>query len=179
MKRQPQRRNTAKLKQLIEQVGHQVRRMGAQSVITSQAVAARFGLHTTDLECLDLIFMRGQVSAGELAQATGLTSGAVTALIDRLERSGYIVRADDPGDRRRVLVRVNREAITPVQSVYAPMQRQMFRLWSTFSEQELDIVIDFLKRSTDLAIACTADVSEGTSSAMKRRPTRAARTQAG
>lgn len=172
-------RNTARLKQLIEQLDRQVRRMGAQSVLTSQTVAARFGLHTTDLECLDLIYMRGQVTAGELAQATGLTSGAVTALIDRLERGGYVVRVDDPGDRRRVLVRVNREAIAPVASVYAPMQRQMFNLWSTFSEPELEVVIDFLQRSTDLAIACTAEVSKGTSSTIKRRPARAARIQTG
>ena len=174
-----QQRSTAKLKQLIEQLDHQVRRMGAQSVLTSQAVAARFDLHTTDLECLDLIFMRGQVTAGELAQATGLTSGAVTALIDRLERGGYVVRADDPGDRRRVLVRVNREAIRPVASVYAPMQRRMFKLWSTFSEPQLEVVIDFLKRSTDLAIARTAEVTKGKSSTIKRRPARAPRIQTG
>jgi DNA-binding MarR family transcriptional regulator len=173
-----QGRDAAKLKQLLEQVDQQVRRMGAQSVMTSQAVAARFGLHTTDLECLDLIFMRGQVTAGELAQATGLTSGAVTALIDRLERAGYIVRVDDPGDRRRVLVRINREAIGPVQSVYAPMQRRMFQLWSTFSEGQLETVIDFLERSTDVAIACTEEVSKGPPSATKRRPARAGRIQA-
>jgi DNA-binding MarR family transcriptional regulator len=174
-----QQRSTAKLKQLIEQLDHQVRRMGAQSVLTSQAVAARFDLHTTDLECLDLIFMRGQVTAGELAQATGLTSGAVTALIDRLERGGYVVRADDPGDRRRVLVRVNHGAIRPIASVYAPMQQRMFKLWSTFSEPQLEVVIDFLKRSTDLAIARTAEVTKDTSSTIKRQPARAPRTQRG
>jgi DNA-binding MarR family transcriptional regulator len=171
------RRDAAKLKRLIAELDHQVRRMGAQSVMTSQAVAARFGLHTTDLECLDLIFMRGQATAGELARATGLTSGAVTALIDRLERAGYIVRVDDPRDRRRVLVRVNREAITPIQAVYAPMQRRMFGLWSTFSERRLEIVIDFLKRATDLAIACTEEVSKGSPAMAKRRPARTARMQ--
>jgi DNA-binding MarR family transcriptional regulator len=168
-------RGADKRRRLIEQVDREVRRMGAQSVMMSQAVAARFGLHTTDLECLDLIFMRGEVAAGELARATGLTSGAVTALIDRLERSGYIVRAGDPGDRRRVLVRIHREAVAPIESVYAPLQRRMRRLWSSFSERQLEIVLDFLRRGTDLAVACTEDISKGAAPAGKRRPARAAR----
>ena len=72
---------------LVATVGLLIRRMGAQSVLIV-AVAARFGLHTTDLEVLDLIFMREEASAGELAAATGLTSGSVTALIDRLTEAG-------------------------------------------------------------------------------------------
>jgi hypothetical protein len=75
-------------REFVSRVGLAVRRMGAQSVLTGHAVAARFGLHTTDLEVLDLIFLREQASAGELAQGTGLTSGSVTALIDRLVKAG-------------------------------------------------------------------------------------------
>jgi DNA-binding MarR family transcriptional regulator len=172
-----QQTSAATLQPLNEQVSDQVRRMGAQSVMTSQAVAARFGLHTTDLECLDLIFMHGQVTAGELAKAVGLTSGAVTALIDRLERAGYVARAADPGDRRRILVRVRPDAIKPIQSVYEPMQQKMFELYSSFSEEQLRIVIHFLARSTDLAAACTEDISTGAPGTTKRLPARAARTQ--
>jgi DNA-binding MarR family transcriptional regulator len=140
--------------ELIARVGVQVRRMGAQSVLTSLAVAGRFGLHTTDLECLDLIYLRKQATAGELARATGLTSGAVTALIDRLEKAGYVVRVADPKDRRLRLARIRLDAIKPIQAVYKPIQVRMFELWSTFSTRELGIIIDFLSRSTDLAVAC-------------------------
>ena len=63
--------------------------MGAQSVITSRTVADRFGMHMTDLEVLDLIFLRGRVSAAELAEVTGLTSGSATALIELLYVSAY------------------------------------------------------------------------------------------
>ena len=94
------------LDNLLAQLGRQIPRMGAQSVITSQTVADRFGLHTTDLECLDLICLRKDPTAGELAKATGLTSGAVTALIDRLEEAGYVERIADPNDRPRVHVRI-------------------------------------------------------------------------
>jgi len=80
------------IQELVERVGIEVRRMGAQRVMRSQAIAEQLGMHTTDLECLDLIYLHGRALAGELAQATGLTSGAVTALIDRLETGGYVVR---------------------------------------------------------------------------------------
>ena len=141
--------------QLVARVGEQVRRMSAQSVLISKTVASRFGLNTTDLECLDLIYLRGHASAGELAKATGLTSGAVTALIDRLERSGYVERTDDPTDRRRREVRIKADAVRPIQAVYEPMQQRMFELWSSYSVRDLELISDFIGRSTDVAVACT------------------------
>jgi DNA-binding MarR family transcriptional regulator len=141
--------------QLLARLGEQVRRMGAQSVLISKTVAARFGLNTSDLECLDLIYLRGHASAGELARATGLTSGAVTALIDRLERAGYVERTDDPTDRRRREVRIVAEAIEPIQAVYQPMQMRMFKLWSSYSARDLAVILEFVSRSTDLSVECT------------------------
>jgi hypothetical protein len=73
---------------LVERVGQEVRQVGALSALVSEAVALRSGLHATDLECLDVIFLRSQATAGDLAGATGQTSGAATALINRLQRAG-------------------------------------------------------------------------------------------
>jgi DNA-binding MarR family transcriptional regulator len=159
-------------KELVARVGLQVRRMGAQTVLTSQAVAGRFGLHTTDLECLDLIYLRKRASAGELAEATGLTSGAVTALIDRLERAGYVERITDPSDRRRREVQILPEAIKPIEAVYAPMQARMIELWSSFAARDLEVIIDFISRSTDLAVACAEELRRDAASSSKRRPPR-------
>lgn len=144
----------------VGRIGNIVRRMGAQSVIVSQTVAARFGLNTTDLECLDLIQLEGKVSAGQLATATGLTSGATTALIDRLERAGYVERFDDPADRRRVLVRIRKGSIDEIAKVYGPMQKRMFALWSGYSEAELAVIEDFLSRSLALSVECVADLAK-------------------
>ncbi len=146
--------------------------MGAQTMITSQVIAERFGIHTTDLECLDLILMQQQVSAGDLARATGLTSGAVTALIDRLEKAGYVTRTTDPNDRRRQQVRIRGEAVEPIQAVYAPLQTQMFRLWSSFSARELELIANFISRSTDLAVKCVESIrtERGSGSAKRSRP---------
>lgn len=152
--------NHANLKQ-VGRIANIVRRMGAQSVIVSQTVAARFGLNTTDLEGLDLIQLRGQVSAGQLATATGLTSGAVTALIDRLERAGYVERVDDPADRRRVLVRIREGAIVEIAKVYEPMQKRMFELWSQYGADELTVIENFLTRSLELSVDCVADLRGG------------------
>ena len=144
----------------VGRIGNIVRRMGAQSVIVSQTVAARFGLNTTDLECLDLIQLEGKVSAGQLATATGLTSGATTALIDRLERAGYVERFDDPADRRRVLVRIRKGSIDEIAKVYGPMQKRMFALWSGYKEAELAVIEDFLSRSLALSVECVADLAK-------------------
>jgi DNA-binding MarR family transcriptional regulator len=163
-------------KDLVAHVGNCVRKMGAQSVVTSQIVAGRFGLHTTDLEVLDLIYLREQASAGELAVATGLTTGSVTALIDRLEKAGYIERHADASDRRKVIVRIRHDAIEPIKAVYAPVQVKMFKLWSTFSARELEVIADFLSRSTALAVACAEDIGHGAEPrAGTRRPPRSRR----
>lgn len=143
---------------LVEQVGLCVRKMGAQSVVTSQVIAQIFEMHTTDLEVLDLIFLRKQVSAGQLAEATGLSTGSVTALIDRLAAAGYVERTACALDRRRVLVSVRPEAIEPIKSVYTDMKRRMSALWSGYSASELELVCDFLTRSTALQVECVATI---------------------
>jgi DNA-binding MarR family transcriptional regulator len=155
---------------LVERVGQEVRQVGAQSALVSDAVASRFGLHPTDLECLDVIFLRGQATAGELAQATGLTSGAATALIDRLERAGYVERTSDPADGRRVMVRARTKAIAPIAAVYAPMQKRMFELWSSYGERELEVIADFLSRSRALSVGWVSELKRGAAKVSRRPP---------
>jgi DNA-binding MarR family transcriptional regulator len=139
----------------VKQVGLAVRQMGAQSVLSGAQMAKRFGLHTTDLEVLDLIFIRGEVSAGELAKATGLTSGSMTALIDRLMEKKYVTRREDPDDRRKTLVKLDMKAVAPIAEAYMPRQKAMFKLWSSYSATELAVIFDFIQRSTDLLVQLT------------------------
>lgn len=168
--------DTATLREHVVRVGVAVRKMGAQSVVVSKTIADRFGLHTTDLEVLDLIFLREQASAGELADATGLTSGSVTALIDRLVKAGYIERCDDPTDRRKVLVRIRHEAIEPIKAVYMVTQRRMFALWSTYSARDLTLIADFISKSTALSVErCKELQHEVAPSAIPRRLARTVR----
>lgn len=165
----PAQADDTSMKAMVERVELEVRRMGALSVMMSQTVAQRFGLHTTDLECLDLIFTRRKATAGELARATGLTSGAMTALLDRLERAGYIKRTHDTVDRRRVNVEVEEGAIEPIKAVYAPVGRRMAELWTQFTPDELETILRFLRQSSELGVACIEDVRGQAVSAKPRR----------
>src|SRR5919109_4685045 len=88
---------------LLAALEREMRRMSGQSVLFSHAVAERVGMHPTDLECLGFLADEGPLPAGRLAELTGLTTGAVTRMVDRLERAGYVRREADPRDRRRVI----------------------------------------------------------------------------
>lgn len=166
-------RTSAARTETVARVGIAVRNLGAQSVITSRTIADRFGLHTTDLEVLDLIYLRGTISPGELMTATGLTSGSVTALIDRLVRHGYVERSVDASDRRKVAVRVRLDAIEPIKTLYAGIEKRMFALWSTYDERELEVILDFLSRSTELAVDACRSIQTSRPAPRRARPSKA------
>jgi DNA-binding MarR family transcriptional regulator len=128
-----------------------MRMMTAQSVLLSQSVAAIAGINSTDLECLDVIHTKGIASAGELAAATGLTTGAITSVIDRLERAGYVRREAHPSDRRKLLLRLQPAAMQKIAPLYAPLQKEMLSLWSQYDDEQISLMIDFLKKSCQAA----------------------------
>lgn len=119
----------------------------AQGLLVSQAVAAKVGLNTTDLECLDIIQTGDLVSAGEIARKTGLTTGAVTSLLDRLEKAGYVKRQADPKDRRRVLIVIQPERLRPLVEIYAPLQAAMEALYRDYPDADLLTIADFTERA--------------------------------
>jgi DNA-binding MarR family transcriptional regulator len=131
----------------------------ATGVLHGQSVARRVGVNSTDLECLDLILMSGPSTAGEIARHTGLTSGAVTGLIDRLERLGLVERTADPADRRKVLVRVREDKIGPIAALYTPLEKSMQALLAGYSREELKILIDFAEKSGELLQARVSELN--------------------
>ena len=137
-----------------------LRRSSAAGVLHGQTVARRVGVNSTDLECLDLILMNGPSSAGEIARHTGLTSGAVTGLIDRLERLGLVERTADPADRRKVLVRVREDRIGPIAALYAPLEKAMQALLAGYGKEELKVLIDFSERAGDLLLARVSELND-------------------
>ena len=137
-----------------------LRRSSAAGVLHGQTVARRVGVNSSDLECLDLILMSGPSTAGEIARHTGLTSGAVTGLIDRLERLGLVERTADPADRRKVLVRVREDRIGPIAQLYAPLEKAMQSLLAGYSREELKLLIDFAERSGGLLLARVSELND-------------------
>ncbi len=131
-----------------------LRETSAQSVLFSQAVADRVGMNPTDLESLDILARHGPMTAGRLAELTGLTTGAITGLVDRLERRGYAGREPNPRDRRSVIVRpLIENAERDLAPSYAGMSQAMAGLLSRYSDEELAVIADFMTR----AAAITAE----------------------
>jgi DNA-binding MarR family transcriptional regulator len=139
-----------------------LRRSSAAGVLHGQTIARRVGINSTDLECLDLILMSGPSTAGDIARHTGLTSGAVTGLIDRLERLDLVERTADPGDRRKVLVRVRGDKIEPIAGLFAPLESAMQALLASYSKEELKLLIDFTQRAGDLMLSRVTELNEKT-----------------
>jgi len=157
---------------LLAGVLREVRRMTAQSVLISQAVSERFGLNSSDLECLDLALLSGGATAGEFAKVTGLTTGAITGVIDRLERAGYVRRERDPTDRRKVVVRARPAMTRRIAPLYDSLQREMTALWSRYSDEQLALILDFVTRSCDLAVQEIAKLQDKRPVLRKRTPSR-------
>ncbi|HEY4258905.1 MAG TPA: MarR family transcriptional regulator, partial [Schlesneria sp.] len=90
-----------------------------------QSVADRLGLNVTDHKCLDFLLLDGPLTAGELAQRTSLTTGAITSVLDRLERVGFVQRQPDPNDRRRVIVHPIMERLGQIGVLFSDLSSRM------------------------------------------------------
>lgn len=123
------------------------RRMGTRSVLFHAAVAERLGLNPSDHKCADLISHEtGPITAGRLAELTGLSSGAITGVVDRLERAGFVSRVPDAEDRRRVLIKGNDQRLPDAWRLYAPMVRAMADACTNYSDEQLGLIADFMQR---------------------------------
>ena len=91
---------------LLGELEEAMRRSSAQGVLYGQAVANVAGIANSDLECMDILYLEGRVTAGRLAEVTGLTTGAITGVVDRLEKAGLVRRERDETDRRKVFIAV-------------------------------------------------------------------------
>jgi len=136
---------------LIRDIGIEVRMTQNLTDAIDQSVCAILGINRSDARCLDIVERHGRISAGDLAAESGLTTGAVTALLDRLERGGAVRRVPDPGDRRRVLVELTPEAKRTSEQLFGPMAEAAETLLSRYSRDELLLLRDFLRRGRELS----------------------------
>jgi DNA-binding MarR family transcriptional regulator len=117
-----------------------------QGSFFGQTVAIRFGLSESDVEALSVLLDTGAATAGRLSELMGLTSGAVTRVIDRLEQAGYVRRVPDPADRRRVVVELIPEKIAAVQATMAQFGEKSASEMGRYTDAELAVIDDFLTR---------------------------------
>jgi DNA-binding MarR family transcriptional regulator len=113
--------------------------------------AEALGVNLTDLHCLNIVENRGGVTAGALASEAGITSGAVTGVIDRLERSGYARRVRDATDRRRVNVEVTERFYARADELWRPVAAEwQAELARRFTADQLDLIANFLGATNEL-----------------------------
>jgi DNA-binding MarR family transcriptional regulator len=137
--------------ELLKDLNEALRTVSAQSVLLSDTVARLSGLNSTDLECLDLLLLSGVTTPGRLAAHTGLTTGAITAVIDRMERAGFARRRRDPEDRRRVFVEALPRYVQEIGPLYRPLAQSTAKLHEQYGDRQLALVVDYLSRASVLA----------------------------
>ena len=133
--------------ELKKQVVINSRENGVSYTLFRNVIGKKLGLNTTDFEGLDLIFFRGVATPSELSKYTGLSSGSTTAMIDRLEKSGLVVRRSNPDDRRGTLVTIDKIAAQKVSPLFASARTAQNKLLESYSDKELQILSDYFTRS--------------------------------
>ncbi|MEU7138508.1 MarR family transcriptional regulator [Nocardia sp. NPDC046473] len=126
------------------------------------ATGKLLGLSAVERKCMDTLHILGPVPAGTIAEHTGLTTGAVTGLVDRLEKAGYAKRTRDPHDRRKVLVELvpNERVDALLAAVFVPFGAEMTELMSRYSPAELHAISDWIDRTTDILVRNTHRISD-------------------
>ena len=127
-----------------------VREYGIHLTLFRNAMDEWQGLNATDMECLRLLFLKGIATPSELARHTGLTSGATTAMLDRLEKPGLIERRPNPDDRRGTLITPAKSSAEKAASWFESARTAQDELISTYSESELEIIADVFERFTKI-----------------------------
>lgn len=137
--------------QLIDDVVAAFRASGNQDDAFDNLAATRLGVSRTDLHCLNAIENAGGLTAGGLAAAVGLTSGAVTGVVDRLERAGLARRVADPSDRRRVKLEVTPTFYDRAAEIWGPLHADWQRTMADeFTAAELERIATFLRLTSEL-----------------------------
>jgi len=124
-----------------------LRRAGAAMQLLGAAAAERIGINVTDLNCLNILALSGQLTAGELAKETGLTTASITGVLDRLEEAGFVRRERDTHDRRRVIVRLDAaRGMRDVAPVFAPVIQAWRGTAACYTDEQLSLILDFQRQ---------------------------------
>jgi DNA-binding MarR family transcriptional regulator len=164
-------KNPSRRDELLAALIQELRNQSTRTILLHQAIADRLGLSPTDHKCLNFIIGMEPLTAGQLAELTGLTTGAVTGVIDRLEKAGFVRRLMDPNDRRRVIIEpIPEKAEREIAPLFASLARATEELCSKYNEQELALLLDFLTAANQVAEQETAKLREQANPAPKNKP---------
>ncbi|MER6358514.1 MarR family transcriptional regulator [Streptomyces sp. NPDC001634] len=147
--------------ELIAAIEDAVRDNGGRGQLLHQAIAERFGLNPTDLKCVDLARSEPRLTAGRLAEITGMSTSATTAVLDRMEKAGFIERVRDPADRRRVIVASTGRREQELTTAFAPLRDAMTAVLESYEDDQLELIAGFVQRVNELLRDLTAQPAAG------------------
>jgi DNA-binding MarR family transcriptional regulator len=137
-------------KSLEDELSQQMRAWQNDQDAFDEEASRYLGLNRTDMRCLDIADQHGRITAGELAREARVTTGALTAVIDRLEEAGLMRRVRDESDRRKVYLEVTDELARRAAPVWEPMSREVGPLLSPYTTEELELFLDLMRRARDV-----------------------------
>jgi len=149
----PNRKKSTKRAELLRRLSDLGRKISTQTVFLHQAIAETVGLNATDTKCIGLIDSHpdGSVTAGRLSDLTGLTTGAITHILDRLEKRGFVERIRDENDRRKVFVRVRPENLRPLAPKYDSLGKAFTDLAQQYSDAEIELISEYMEKMSVVA----------------------------
>jgi DNA-binding MarR family transcriptional regulator len=136
---------------MLDALMPEIREFIAGVIIFNQSAADRLGIDLTACQCLNILQMKGAISAGQLAELTGLTTGAITGVIDRLTAARFVQRVKDPHDRRKVIVEMIADRQAELDLIYQAPAHRTITLLEKYTDPELAIVLDFFTQITNLS----------------------------
>jgi DNA-binding MarR family transcriptional regulator len=161
---------------LLQELENAMRKASAQGAMFAKAVADRAGISSSDMDCMDFLNLEGRMTAGRLAELTGLTTGAITGVVDRLENAGFVRRERDESDRRKVFIVPVEERMIEIGRCYELMQRAMQKQTEGFTDSELRTLLRYASGSYQSILEATHQLKammEATPKAAVKKPVRA------
>ncbi len=143
---------------LLGEVAQAIAQFQSATALVDEAATVYLGINRTDLRLLGLLYSQGPLNAGRLASAAGLSPGATTAAIDRLERAGYVQRLRAAGDRRAIVIEATVVAHERIEAIYGPVGRRGMEHLARFSDGELQLLYDFLVEGYRLQVEQAARI---------------------
>jgi DNA-binding MarR family transcriptional regulator len=145
-------------RRLSTEIKRTLRALSNQISLLNHQVGAHVDLKDVDLDCLDLIAQHGPLSPSALSRRAGLHPATMTGILDRLERNGWIARDREPSDRRAVLIRALPDRTAELFRLYSGMNSSMDDICASYSEAELAVLADFLRRAADAGLTATEEL---------------------
>jgi DNA-binding MarR family transcriptional regulator len=171
-KSHPKRKTMAQVESrasLLNDVAMAMREVTSLSVLYHQLMAHRLGVNSTDLQCLERVAANRDVTAGELAKVTGLTTGSITTVIDRLEQAGFVSRYRDNADRRKVFVGATQATKRQAEPLSAPMHEAIGDVLERCGDDQLKFLCEILQELCDAVNKASAQLNAMSNSPVEKR----------